>query len=149
MLRKKIVEDMKAAMKAGDASARDTLRMLDSMIKNEEITAGKREEGLDDAAVVTLVKRAIKQRKDAAQQFSDAGRIELAAAENAEIAVIEEYLPTQMSDADVRAAVSDVIAQIGASNTSDMGRVMGKAMLAVGDGADGGRVKVIVEELLG
>jgi len=148
MLKKQILEDLKIAMKAGEKQKRDTLRMLDSMIKNEEISSGNREEGLDDDGIIVLVKRAIKQRSEAAKQYGDAGRPELAADELAEIAVIEAYLPAQLSDEDLRSALEVVIAEVGATDPSDMGKVMGAAMKAVGDGADGGRVRAMISTLL-
>lgn len=147
-LKKQIAEDMKAAMKAGDTVGRDTLRMLDSMIKNEEITAGSREEGLGDDGVIALVKRAIKQRKDASAQYKEAGRSDLSEGEDAEIAVIEKYLPEQMSQEAVEEIVQGVIAESGATGPSDMGKVMGLAMKAVGDAADGGAVKSAVDACL-
>ncbi|PID52175.1 MAG: GatB/YqeY [Candidatus Moraniibacteriota bacterium] len=149
LLRKQIVEDLKVAMKSGDVAARDTLRSLDSMIKNEEIAQNKREEGLGDVETVSLVKRAIKQRKDSAQQYRDGDREELAQKEEEEIAVIEKYLPEQMSEKEVRSIVEKVIAEVGAEKKSDIGQVMGKVMSEVGESADGNTVRAIVEELLG
>ncbi len=148
LLRKHIIEDLKAAMKSGDTMARDTLRTLDSMIKNEEIAQNKREEGLDDGATVALVKRAIKQRKDSARQYRDGGREELAQGEEAEIGVLEKYLPAQMAHEDIVKVVGEVIAQTGATSRADMGRVMGQVMQKIGDQADGGQVKEIVSGLL-
>lgn len=148
LLRQQIVEDLKMAMKSGDTEARDTLRSLDSMIKNEEIAQNKREDGLDDAGTISLVKRAIKQRKDSANQYRDGGRAELAEKEEQEIAVIEKYLPEQMSESAVQDIVKKVIEETGATTKADMGMVMGKVMGEVGDGADGSVVRKIVDELL-
>ncbi len=148
MLKKQILEDLKSAMKAGETQKRDTLRMLDSMVKNEEISAGSRENGLDDAGVITLVKRAIKQRTESAKQYDEAGRSELAESERAEVAVLEAYLPIQLSDEDLRSMLESVITEAGATQPSDMGKVMGAAMKAVGDGADGGRVRDMITALL-
>ncbi len=148
MLRKEILEDLKVAMKAGDTQTRDTLRMLDSMIKNEEISLGQREEGLSDEKVVGLVKRAIKQRKDSASQYKEAGREELAQQEESEMKVIEKYLPAQLSDEKLKESLMQVVADSGASSPSDIGKVMGKAMNVIGDGADGARVKDMITEIL-
>lgn len=148
MLKETILEDLKTAMKAKDVEIRDTLRMLDSMVKNEEIAAGSREEGMDDDGVMALIKRAIKQRTDSAQQYRDGGREELAAKEDVEIAVLSKYLPEQMSAEDVKAIVEKVIADTGATSKADMGKVMGPAMQAVGDAADGNTVRAAVDELL-
>ncbi len=148
LLRKRIVEDLKAAMKAGDAETRDTLRSLDSMIKNEEIAQNKREEGLDDAGTITLVKRAIKQRKDSASQYRDGSREDLAEKEEKEMRIIEKYLPQQMGEDDVRAVVERVMVSVGAQTKADMGKVMGVVMNEIGDKTDGNIVRGIVDELL-
>lgn len=148
MLRKAILEDLKTAMKAGDTQTRDTLRMLDSIIKNEEISTGKRDEGLSDEAVIGLVKRAIKQRKEAALQYKEAGREELAQQEEDEMQIIEKYLPAQMSDEELKTILVSVVADSGAEGPSDIGQVMGKAMSAVGDRADGARVKQVINDIL-
>lgn len=147
-LREQITHDLKEAMKAGETEKRDTLRSLDSMIKNEEIAQKKREEGLDDEGVVALVKRAIKQRKDSAAQYREGDREELAQKEEMEISFVEAYLPAQMSEDDVRKVVEKVIAETGAASKADMGKVMGKVMGEVGDGSDGNTVRQIVDELL-
>ncbi len=143
-----IKSDLKVAMKSGETQKRDTLRSIDSMIKNEEISQGKREEGLDDDEVVKIVKRAIKQRKDSSTQFKNGGREDLAEKEDAEIVFIEKYLPEQMSDDDVRVIVQRVVEESGATKKSDMGKVMGMAMCEVGDKADGNIVRKTVEEFL-
>lgn len=148
LLREQIIEDLKCAMKSGDTQARDTLRSLDSMIKNEEIAQKKRETGLDDAGVIVLVKRAIKQRKDSAKQYRDGDREELAQKEELEIAVIEKYLPAQMSEEEVHVIVKRIITEIGAVSKADMGKVMGKVMSEIGDGADGNTVRSAVESML-
>lgn len=147
-LKTQITQDLKDAMKAREVEKRDTLRILDSMIKNEEIDKGVREDGLDDAGVVTLVKRAIKQRKDSAEQFKKGGREDLAKKEEMEISFIQKYLPQQMSDEDVANIVKKVIEEIGASSKADMGKVMGSVMKEVGDSADGGTVRSAVEKAL-
>lgn len=149
MLRTQIVEDMKTAMKAGDAPVRDTLRMLDSMIKNEEISSGAREEGLDDAGVMTLLKRAIKQRAESAKQYRDGDRPELAEKEESETAILERYLPAQMSAEDVEKVVAEVIQEVGAEGSGDIGKVMGAAMKKVGDATDGNTVREAAAKLLG
>ncbi|MEN8251958.1 MAG: GatB/YqeY domain-containing protein [Patescibacteria group bacterium] len=147
-IKETITKDLKEAMKAKEVEKRDTLRTLDSMIKNEEIEQGKREDGLDDASVVVLVKRAIKQRKDSATQFKAGGREELAQKEELEISFIEKYLPAQMSEDDVRAVVEKVVKETGATGKADMGKVMGGVMKEIGDSADGAVVRSVVEESL-
>ncbi len=143
-----IKSDLKVAMKSGETQKRDTLRSIDSMIKNEEISQGKREEGLSDDEVIKIVKRAIKQRKDSSTQFKSGGREDLAEKEDAEIVFIEKYLPEQMGDDDIKAIVKRVVEKTGATEKSDMGKIMGMAMCEIGDKADGSIVRKAVEEFL-
>lgn len=147
-LKQQIFSDMKEAMKAGDAEKRDTLRMLDSMVKNVEIDLKKREEGLSDAEVQDVVARAIKQRKDAGAQYAEAGRPELAEKENAEIAILMAYMPEQLSEEAVTEAVLAVIAELGATSKSEIGKVMSASMAKLKGQADGNLVKKIAEEKL-
>jgi uncharacterized protein len=148
LLREQIVSDLKNAMKSGDAAKRDTLRVIDSMIKNEEIAQKKRETGLDDVETIVLIKRAIKQRKDSAMQYRSGGREDLAEKEEQEIAMIEGYLPQQLSEEELREVVARIIEKTGAQSRADMGKVMGSVMQEVGDKTDGNAVRVLVEELL-
>jgi uncharacterized protein YqeY len=147
-LKMQITQDLKTAMKAKEVEKRDTLRVLDSMIKNEEIDKGVREEGLDDAGVVILVKRAIKQRKDSAQQFMDGGREDLAQKEEREISFIEKYLPEQMTNEEIDAIVAKVVEEVSATSKADMGKVMSSVMKEIGNNADGAIVKNSVEKCL-
>jgi hypothetical protein len=149
MLKQKIVAEMKEAMKAGDAMKRDTLRMLDSMIKNTEIEKLKKEEGLSDVEVQDVIARAVKQRKDAAAQYTAGGRPELAEKENKEIKILMEYMPEQMGEDKIKEIIQEVIATTGASSKADIGKVMGQAMGKLKGQADGNTVKKIAEELLG
>ena len=135
-------------MKAGDTVKRDTLRMLDAMIKNVEIEKLKREEGLSDAETQDVIARAVKQRRDAVTQYEAGGRPELAEKENAEIKVLMEYMPEQMSEDQVRTIVKEVIAAAGATSKADIGKVMGQAMGRLKGQTDGNVVKKIVEEEL-
>lgn len=147
-LKQQILEDLKTAMKAGDTVRRDTLRMFDSMIKNVEIEKKKREEGLSDAEVQDVATRAIKQRRDAAEQYKAGGREDLVEKENAEIAVLMDYMPVQMSEAEATAEVERIIANLGVTSKADIGKVMGAAMGALKGKVDGNIVKKIVEEKL-
>lgn len=124
-LKQKITEDIKAAMKEGNALKKDALRMLDSMIKNTEIEKLKKEDGLSDAEVIEVVARAIKQRRDSAAQYEAGGRADLAEKEKNEIEVLSVYMPAQLSKDEVRSAVKEVIASLGATSKSEMGKVMG------------------------
>ncbi len=148
MLKQKILDDLKSAMKAGDTATRDALRMLDSMIKNLEIEKKKREEGLSDEEVQEVIARAIKQRKDSATQYVSGGREDLAQKENTEIEILSVYMPAQLSEQEARAEVLKIIAEVGAVSKSEIGKVMGKAMTELKGKVDGNLVKKIAEEEL-
>lgn len=148
-LKAKILEDLKSAMKEGDTVKRDTLRMLDSMIKNVEIEKMKKEEGLADEEVQEVIARAVKQRKDSVTQYEIGGRSDLADKEQKEIAVLSGYMPAQMGEDEIRMAIKETISEIGASGKAEMGKVMGPAMAKLKGKADGQIVRKIVEEELG
>jgi uncharacterized protein YqeY len=145
-LRDKISEDLIAAMKAREAERLSVLRMMKAAVRNKEID-GRQE--LDDAQAVQVFLGLIKQRKDSIEQFTKGGRLELANKEAAEIKVIEEYLPSAVTDEEVASAVDAVIAEIGAATIKDMGKVM-KACMArfVGRPVDGLKVSELVKAKL-
>lgn len=120
-MRTKISDDIKTAMKAGDKSRVGTLRLINAAIQSAEIEAKKT---LDDPAIVAVMTKMVKQRRDSVEQYTKGGRADLAAVENAEIAIIEGYLPKQMSDSEVAAAVADAVKESGAVTQKDMGKVM-------------------------
>ena len=148
LLKQKINAELLLAMKAGDTLKRDVLRMLDAMIKNTEIEKLKKEAGLSDSEVQEVIGRAVKQRKDAAAQYTVGNRPELAEKENKEIAILLEYLPKQMSEEEVQKVVEEIMAKIGATSKADIGKVMGPVMGKLKGLADGNLVKKIVEEKL-
>lgn len=147
-LKEKIIDDLKAAMKSGDSFRRDTLRMLDAMIKNTEIEKRKKEEGLNDTEVQEVISRAIKQRKDAAAQYESGGRPELAEKEKKEMDILLTYMPKQMSEEEIKSTVQKIIKDLGATDKNQMGKVMGTAMGQLKGKADGQTVKKIVEKIL-
>jgi uncharacterized protein YqeY len=128
-MKDRISDDMKAAMRARETERLGTIRLLLAAIKQREIDERVT---LDDAAVASVVDKLIKQRRDSMAQFQAAGRDDLVAKESAELAVLQGYMPEQLSDAEVAAAVREAISQAGASGPQDMGKVMGalKAKLA-------------------
>ena len=145
-LETQIQDDMKSAMRAGETLRRDTLRMLIAALKNERIDRGA---DLDEESVLAVVRRGVKSRKDSAQQYRDAGRDELAEKEEAEIAVLEGYLPQMLDEAATIAAVEAAIAETGASEKCDLGKVM-KAVMAAHRGlVDGKLVNRLAGERLG
>ncbi len=121
-MRAKINADLKSAMKAGDKQRVGTLRLINAAIQSAEIEAKKE---LDDAGILAVMTKMVKQRRDSITQYTSGGRPELAATEQAEIDVIEAYLPKQMDEAAVSAAIADAIKEAGAASAKDMGKVMG------------------------
>jgi uncharacterized protein YqeY len=132
---------MKAAMRAKDAARLSTIRLLLAAIKQREID--ERTE-LDDAAVLAVIEKMIKQRRESIAQFEKAARTDLADAEKAEIQVLSAYLPAQMGDAEIRKEIDAVIAATGASGAKDMGKVMGALKAKLAGKADMGKVSALV-----
>ncbi len=120
-LKQKITEDMKAAMRAGDARRRDAIRLLQAAIKQREVDERV---VLDDTAVVAVIERMLKQRKDSIAQYEAAGRQDLADVEKYETGILQEYMPQAMSDQEVEEAVREAISVAGARSLQDMGRVI-------------------------
>ncbi len=147
-MKEKISSDLKDAMKAGDAKKRDTLRLLDSAIKNMEIEKQKRETGLSDEEVLEVIARAVKQRQDSIRQFEDGGRADLAETEKEELVILMPYLPEQLSEETIIKIAKEVIAESGAKGVGDLGKVMGQIMAKVKGKADGNVVREIAKKLL-
>lgn len=126
-LRDKISSELKTAMKARDATRLATLRLINAAIKDREIAArgAQNVSELTDADLVAVLTRMVKQRRDSARAYEEAARLDLAEKETAEIAVIESFLPRQLSDDEMTAAIDTVIAELGASSVRDIGAVMG------------------------
>src|SRR3954469_9789407 len=125
MIRDTIKAALTGAMKSGDTAARDTIRLIQAAIKNRDIELrGAANPPEDDVLVTEVLQKMIKQRRESIDMYAKGGRQELADAEAAEIAVIETFLPRQMSDAELGAAVEALVAETGAASVKDMGRVM-------------------------
>lgn len=144
-LKVRITDDMKTAMRARDTARLGTIRLLLAAIKQSEVD--QRIE-LDDVAVGSIVERLIKQRRDSISQFQAAGRDDLVAAEQAELAILQAYLPEQLSAAEVEAAVAAAIAETGATSTKDMGKVMGLLKSRLAGRADMGQVSALIKARL-
>ncbi|MBW8329257.1 MAG: GatB/YqeY domain-containing protein [Thiobacillus sp.] len=144
-LKLRITDDMKAAMRAKETARLGTIRLLLAAIKQKEVD--ERIE-LNDAAVSSIVEKLIKQRKDSISQFQAAGRDDLVAAEQAELAVLQAYLPEQLSAAEVEAEVVAAIAESGASSAKDMGKVMGLLKPRLAGRADMGQVSALIKTRL-
>ena len=144
-LKAQITEDMKTAMRAKDSERLGTIRLLQAAMKQKEVD--ERIE-LDDAAIVAIVDKLIKQRKDSIAAFESAGRQDLADKEKAEMAVLTTYLPERMSAEEVAAAVKAIVTGLGASGPGDMGKVMGAAKTQLAGKADMGQVSAAVKAAL-
>ncbi|MFE1572477.1 GatB/YqeY domain-containing protein [Comamonas odontotermitis] len=144
-LKAQITEDMKTAMRAKDQERLGTIRLLQAAMKQKEVD--ERVE-LDDAMVIAIVDKMIKQRKDSIAAFETANRQDLADKEKAEIEVIKAYLPERMSAEEVTAAVQAIVAEVGASGPGDMGKVMGAVKSKLAGKADMGVVSAAVKAAL-
>ncbi len=144
-LKDRINDDMKAAMKAKDAERLGAIRLLNAAIKQKEVDERVT---LDDAAVVGIVDKMLKQRKDSIDAFEKAGRTDLADKEKAEVAVLQAYLPARLSADEIAAAVKAIVAETGAKGPADMGKVMGAAKQKLAGKADMGQVSAAVKAAL-
>ena len=144
-----IRNDLKSSQLSHNETAVSTLRILISEIRNAAIAKESVDTQLSDQEIVSVVQKEIKKRREAAAGFRQGGREESALKEEAEMKVLEKYLPTQISDAELTKIIQEAITSSGASSISYMGRVIGLVMGKVGQGADGQRVSSIVKELLG
>ena len=147
-LKAQLDNDIKAALLGGDRFRGDVLRNLKAAILNEEVAKGKREEGLDDASVEQLIAREVKKRLDSVQQYTAAARPELAETEQAEANILNEYLPEQLSEDEIKTVVEAVIAETGAAGPQAMGQVFGAVKGKLGNTADGATVARLVKEAL-
>ncbi len=142
-LKQPLTDDMKAAMKGGDKDTLGVIRLVNAAIKQREVD--ERVE-LDDAAVLAVLEKMVKQRKDSVNQYEAAGREDLAAVERAEILVIERYLPAKLGEAEILAAIDAAIAETGASGPADMGKRMGVLKPRLAGQADMGQVSALVKK---
>ena len=144
-LKERITDDMKAAMRAKDSERLGAIRMLTAAIKQKEVD--ERVE-LDDAGVIAIVDKLIKQRKDSIEAFQKAQRQDLADKEAAEMAVLQVYLPARLSAEEVAAEVKAIVAELGAKGPGDMGKVMGAVKTRLAGKADMGQVSAAVKTAL-
>jgi uncharacterized protein len=141
----RIEAEVKAAMKAGEKEKLSTLRMLLTEIKNERIRRGSE---VDEAGFVSLVRKAIKQREEAATQFRNGHREELAAKEESEGRLLETYLPAQVDEGQIRAAIEEMVASRGLSGPAAIGPIMKELLARFGSSADGATINRIAREVL-
>lgn len=147
-LKSQLDNDLKAALLGGDRFRGEVLRGLKAVILNEEVAQGKRDVGLDDAVIEQLIAREVKKRLDSVTQYADAGRPELAEAEQAEAEVLKAYLPEQLSEEEIQKTIDDVIAELGVSGPQAMGQVIGAVKGKLGNTADGATVARLVKQAL-
>ena len=144
-LKQRLTDDMKAAMKGGDKHSLGVIRLVNAAIKQKEVD--ERIE-LDDTAVIAVLDKMVKQRKDSVTQYQAAGRDDLAQVELDEIVVIERYLPAKMGEAEIVAAIDAAIAETGAAGPADMGKLMGSLKPKLAGQADMGLVSTLVKQRL-
>ena len=144
-MKQQLTEDMKAAMKAGEKHKLGVIRLINAAIKQREVD--ERIE-LDDTAVIAVLDKMVKQRKDSVSQYEAANREDLAEIERAVIVVIEAYLPAKMGEAEIVAAIQAAIAETGAAGPADMGKLMGALKPKLAGQADMGLVSKLVKQLL-
>lgn len=141
----RLAEDLKSAMRGKDEVARGAIRLIRAAIQNAEIEKGR---ALDDAGEVDVLARMAKQRRESIEAYRTHGRDDLAAQEEAELAVVSRYLPAQVDEEEIRALARQTMSELGASGPGDRGKVMGKLMPQLRGKADGNAVARIVGELL-
>jgi uncharacterized protein YqeY len=144
-LRQQITEDMKSAMRAGDARRRDAIRLLQAALKQREVD--ERIE-LDDVAVITVVEKMLKQRRDSIAQYEAAQRQDLADAEKFEMSVLQGYMPSALSETEIDAAITEALSMSGAKGQQDMGKVMALLKPRLSGRADMGKVSALVRTRL-
>jgi uncharacterized protein YqeY len=144
-LRDRINNDVKEAMRAGDARRRDALRLLTAALKQKDVDDRKPP---GDAEVVAVIEKMIKQRRDSIAQFEQGGRTDLAEAEQFEISVLQTYMPQALGEAEIDQAIAEVIAETGARAPADMGKVMGPLKAKLAGRADMGKVSARVKQKL-
>lgn len=146
-LQNKVMEKLKEAMKAKDSVALESLRAIKSAILLAQTESGAKQD-LTEAEELKLLQKLVKQRKDSATLYQEQGRMDLAEPELAQVAVIEEFLPEQMSQDELRKVISEIVSKTGATSMKDMGKVMGMASKELAGKADGKAISNVVKSLL-
>ncbi len=151
MIREQIKSKLIEAMKAKDEKVTGTLRLINAAIKDKDIEARPKgiTDGIDDNAIMSLLQSMIKQRKESIDMYTKGGRADLAAAEQAEIDVIQSFLPQQMTEEEMTAAIRQIITETGASSVKDMGKVMGALKTRYAGSMDMGKASGLIKSLLG
>ena len=145
-LKEQLKDDLKTAMRDKDIVKRDSIRAVNTMIKQIEVDERKE---LNDEDIIKLLQRGIKQREESIAQYKAASREDLIEKEQGQIDVFSLYLPKQLSDEELESAMKDIIESVGATSMKDMGKIMGPAKAKIGGSADGKRINEMVKKLLG
>ncbi len=145
-LKEQLKHDMKEAMRAKEIVRRDTIRAINTMIKQIEVDERI---DLDDAAIIKLIQKGIKQREESISQYKEASRDDLVNSEQEQIDIFTIYLPKQLDDSELEAIIQSIIDESGATSMKDMGKIMNPAKDKIGGGADGKRINLMVKKLLG
>ena len=146
MLKEKLMDDLKSAMREKDDLKKDTVQMIRAAILQIEKDSGIQ---VDDNKIIEIIAKESKKRKDAAADFEKSGRQDLIERNNKELEIINSYLPAQLSKEEIETIIKEIIATIGATSIKDMGNVMKEAKARIGAGADGRTINEVVKELLG
>lgn len=150
MLRQELNEALKTALKTGDARARSTLRLILAALKDRDIAARPaKTDGIDEAEIGELLNKMVRQRRESITLYEQGNRLDLAQQEAEEIAVIERFLPKQLSEADTSAAIDATVKELGASSIKDMGKVMAALKAKYTGQMDFGRASALVKQKLG
>ncbi|KIM13076.1 MAG: glutamyl-tRNA amidotransferase [Sulfurovum sp. FS08-3] len=144
-LKEQLKNDLKEAMRTQEILKRDTIRSINTMIKQIEVDERKE---LNDEDIIALLQKAIKQRNEALEQYQSAGREDLVAKEQGEIDIINLYMPRQLNDAELEEALRAIITSVGAASIKDIGKVMGAAKTQIGSQADGKRINETAKKIL-
>lgn len=148
-LKKRIDQDLKAAMLAKEAAIVTVLRGLKAVVLDEEVKTGKREKGLPDAEIETLIAREIKKRKEAITMYEATGRGDLVESEKFEQEILEKYLPEQISEEEIKEKIEEVLGSLEEGEAANFGMVIGKVKMLTGSSADGATVARLVKERIG
>ncbi len=142
-LKQRITEDMKAAMRSGDTKQRDTIRLLQATIKQREVDERI---VLDDAAVIVVIEKMLKQRRDSIAQYEAAQRTDLADIEKDEVSILSTYMPQALNDSEIDILIAEAISEVAAKGMQDMGKVMALLKPKLAGRADMARVSILIKE---
>jgi len=145
-LKEQLKSDLKDAMRAKEIVKRDSIRSINTMIKQIEVDERK---DLNDSDIIALIQKGVKQREDAISQYKEASRDDLVQIEQSQIDIFKTYLPTQLTQDELKTIITDIIKEVGATSMKDMGKIMPKAKEIIGARSDGKKINLTIKELLG